>query len=162
MKKTKTIVGLIVLLFIINIGFFAQREAVPLNISEQENVSELISPSDSVEKSTDTEVNVITYERNEWELDNLLQRTTTPFNPVRKDNLPSYSIVTVQYVPHVIIQIDGNADFLAYNFTGQGTITQPYIIANLSITASHTHLIFIRNTDAYFEIRDNYLNGINR
>ncbi|MHA2094474.1 MAG: right-handed parallel beta-helix repeat-containing protein [Candidatus Hodarchaeales archaeon] len=161
MKRTKSTVGLVLLIFLLNIGFFAEREGVIPNVLTQESLTELRTSSDIVETSTVTKTNEISYERNEWELNSIIQRKDSQYNPNRVE-LPSFSISSIQYVPHIIIQIDGNDDFLAYNFTGKGTNIEPYIIANLSITASFTHLISIRNTDAFFEIRDNYLDGINR
>jgi len=56
-------------------------------------------------------------------------------------------------IVHQPINIDSNDDFAGYNFTGDGTITTPYIIANLNITATGaTDGIFISGTTAYFEI----------
>jgi len=54
---------------------------------------------------------------------------------------------------HPPIYINSNDDFETYNFTGDGTIARPYIIANLNISATGaTNGIFISGTTVYFEI----------
>ncbi len=61
------------------------------------------------------------------------------------------------------ISIVSDADFgpSNYNFMGNGTQDFPYIIENCTITNNTSPLIYIRNTRVYFEIRFNYLDGIN-
>ncbi len=162
MKLNKTKFLLIFLLFVFNLGFFTQINGNFPRISESETMSPLASSYDLMDTSTELNTNYISYERNDWEPENILQRDSKPLRSVSDIPYPTFLVSATQYVPHVIIQIDGNADFMAYNFTGRGTLSDPYMIVNLSITASHTHLIYIRNTDVYFQIRDNYLNGINR
>ena len=161
MKITKTKSLLIIALFIMNFGFLVQTEGISPNKLTQESIPKLEQPSSSVERPTGQNDRKLVYEKDDWELESLNRETLILEKPIGKVDIPSFSISSTQYVSHTIIQIDGNADFTAYNFTGQGTTTNPYKIENLSISASHTHLIYIRNTDAYFEIRGNYLDGIN-
>ncbi|MCG2827483.1 MAG: right-handed parallel beta-helix repeat-containing protein [Thermoplasmatales archaeon] len=55
------------------------------------------------------------------------------------------------------IYIDGNAGFTKpdpVNGGGTGTVNDPYIIENYTISASTAHGIFIDNTDVYFIIRN--------
>ncbi len=78
-------------------------------------------------------------------------------------------VVTVRsagYQPHSIILIDGNGSFTATNgvASGTGTSTNPYIIEGWNVThisndVSNFYAIAIRNTTAYFTIRDVYLCG---
>jgi parallel beta-helix repeat protein len=58
--------------------------------------------------------------------------------------------------PHSPIYIDGNAGFTAANgvTSGSGTESDPYIIENWCISASDANGIEIRNTSAYFTIRN--------
>lgn len=74
---------------------------------------------------------------------------------------------SVSYQLHPIIIIDGNASFTAANgvSSGTGTRTNPYIIENWNIThfsndVSNFYAIVIRNTNAYFTIRNVYLCGV--
>ncbi|MEW6069366.1 MAG: right-handed parallel beta-helix repeat-containing protein [Candidatus Thermoplasmatota archaeon] len=57
---------------------------------------------------------------------------------------------------HAPIYIEGNADFTAANgvVSGTGGATDPYIIENWDINASTAHGVHIRNTTAYFVIRN--------
>jgi parallel beta-helix repeat protein len=59
------------------------------------------------------------------------------------------------------ILIDGNANFTSTNgvTSGYGTENNPYIIEGLDISASGAHGIEVRNTDAYFVIRNCYIHG---
>jgi hypothetical protein len=73
---------------------------------------------------------------------------------------------SVSYQLHSIILIDGNAAFTVANgvTSGTGTNTYPYIIENWNIThpadsAFNYYAILIRNTRAYFIIRNVYLCG---
>jgi parallel beta-helix repeat protein len=63
------------------------------------------------------------------------------------------------YITHSPIYIDGNADFTSANGvkSGSGTQSDPYIIEGWDIKASSTIGIYIRNTDAYFIIRNCYV-----
>ena len=73
---------------------------------------------------------------------------------------PMLSMKSVQYEPHPVISIIGNDDFNRQNFTGNGTLSNPYLIQDLEITANHTHLISIQDTTVHFVIKQNFLDGI--
>ncbi|MFX1482822.1 MAG: NosD domain-containing protein [Promethearchaeota archaeon] len=60
------------------------------------------------------------------------------------------------------IYIDDNDDFRALGFQGEGTEEEPYVIENLVIETSINNLIHVRDTTAYFEIRDCELDGLTR
>jgi len=71
------------------------------------------------------------------------------------------------YQPHPIILIDGNGSFTATNgvTSGTGANTNPYIIEDWNVThisndVSNFYAIVIRNTNAYFTIRNVYLCGV--
>src|SRR3989442_7334230 len=71
------------------------------------------------------------------------------------------------YQPHPIILIDGNGSFTATNgvTSGTGTNTNPYIIEGWNVThisndVSNFYAIAIRNTTAYFTLRNVYLCGV--
>ncbi|MHA2249358.1 MAG: right-handed parallel beta-helix repeat-containing protein, partial [Candidatus Kariarchaeaceae archaeon] len=73
------------------------------------------------------------------------------------------------YQEHVPISIDGDSDFHFQAFgnwdlgyTRNGSASKPYVITGYNITSSTSNLIDIRNTDVYFEISDNVLDGIDR
>ena len=72
----------------------------------------------------------------------------------------SISAVSKQksYTPHDPISINGNAGFtsqaVSEGWAGDGTEGNPYIIKNYDINASSAHGIKIRNTNAYFIIRN--------
>ncbi|MFW9925678.1 MAG: NosD domain-containing protein, partial [Candidatus Thorarchaeota archaeon] len=57
-----------------------------------------------------------------------------------------------QYQPHSPIEISRNSDFDTLGFAGNGSIENPYIIANFSISSSTATSISIRDTTAYFII----------
>ncbi|MHA1927517.1 MAG: right-handed parallel beta-helix repeat-containing protein [Candidatus Thorarchaeota archaeon] len=57
------------------------------------------------------------------------------------------------YTPHDSITIYSNNDFSDQGFPGSGTLGEPYVIEGLNITTTG-ECISIRNTDAYFVIRD--------
>ena len=68
---------------------------------------------------------------------------------------------SADYQLHPIILIDGNAAFTVADgvTSGTGTSTHPYIIENWNIThpsdsVSNYYAILIRNTNAYFTIRN--------
>ncbi len=65
------------------------------------------------------------------------------------------------YTPHPPIRIDGNGDFTSGNGVtgGTGTPSDPYVIEGWEITTSAWHGIDVRNTDASFVIRGNYLHS---
>jgi parallel beta-helix repeat protein len=83
------------------------------------------------------------------------------YNRPLQDSLASFT----QNEEHSPILISGDDDFkvqAAYeNWTGNGNATNPFIIENYIINASEV-LIDIRHTSCYFEIKNNYLSGINR
>ncbi|MFX0204131.1 MAG: right-handed parallel beta-helix repeat-containing protein, partial [Candidatus Hodarchaeota archaeon] len=64
-----------------------------------------------------------------------------------------------QYVEHEPIRIAKNEDFAALGFPGVGTPFTPYLIEGLNITSATRTLIRIKDTTAYFCIRNNLLNG---
>jgi len=61
--------------------------------------------------------------------------------------------------PHAPVYIEGNDDFTAVNgvVAGSGTESDPYIIENWDISAKNANGIEIRNTTAYFVIRNCYV-----
>ena len=64
------------------------------------------------------------------------------------------------YTPHAPIFINDNSDFATLGFNGSGTVADPYRIEGLNITSALCTLITIRNTNVYFEINDNLLDGL--
>ena len=65
------------------------------------------------------------------------------------------------YVPHAPIFITNDAGFSAAGFPGDGTPENPYRIAGLNITSfAPNGLIYIENTQAYFQIKDNFIQGV--
>ena len=84
----------------------------------------------------------------------------TPYSIDGGSNTDSYPRA-YPYFPHNPIYIDKDTDFAALGFPGQGTENDPYIIEEYFIINSTTQLIYVRNTTAYFIIRNNLLNGIN-
>ena len=61
-------------------------------------------------------------------------------------------------INHILIQ--SNEDFYNANFEGNGTEENPFIIENFSFTGYDGPLIKIQNTNLYFIIRENKLNGL--
>ncbi len=57
------------------------------------------------------------------------------------------------------IYIFGNDDFVNYGFPGSGTSEDPFVIEGLRLTNPNDNLINIFDTDAYFVIQYNELNG---
>ena len=66
-----------------------------------------------------------------------------------------------QYVAHEPISIQGDGDFAAFGFPGEGSVDNPYRIEGLNITSASHRLIHIEDTMAYFCIQNNLLNGLN-
>ncbi|MHA2292397.1 MAG: NosD domain-containing protein [Candidatus Hodarchaeales archaeon] len=62
--------------------------------------------------------------------------------------------------PQNPISIDSNADFKNYGFPGDGSADSPYIIEGYEIKDAIGPLIQILDTNVYFEIRNNYLDGM--
>lgn len=88
-----------------------------------------------------------------WSPDQLLSRMC-----FTQDVNQSASSISVQYVTHSPLSINGNNDFKAQaeeeNWPGEGTLSAPFLIDGLNITSQMTRpLIDIRNTDVYFQIR---------
>ena len=67
----------------------------------------------------------------------------------------------LNYIPHAPINIDSDDDFgtSGYDFLGIGLISDPYRIANLSITAGVDYGIKISGTSVYFVIENCYIEG---
>jgi parallel beta-helix repeat protein len=69
-----------------------------------------------------------------------------------------------QYTTHAPIVIENNTDFstqaLTEGWDGDGSQEDPYIISGLEIKNSIETLITIKDTDFYFEISNNNLDGI--
>ena len=64
-------------------------------------------------------------------------------------------------IPHAAISIDGNAALIAFpDKTGNGTISNPYIIEDLEIILGGSgYCIEIRNTNLYLTINNCTLDG---
>ena len=61
-------------------------------------------------------------------------------------------------IPHPIISITSDDDFISQGFPGNGSITEPYRIENLNITFSEAGIgIYITNTTKHCVIQNNYL-----
>lgn len=60
---------------------------------------------------------------------------------------------------HEAITILGDMDFEDYDFLGNGTENNPYIIENYNITTTEDHAIYISQTTKYFIIRNCILNA---
>jgi parallel beta-helix repeat protein len=58
------------------------------------------------------------------------------------------------------IEIRGNEDFDLYNFSGSGTVDNPFIIEGYDIESTET-FISVEHTDKHFHIRNNKFNGLN-
>jgi parallel beta-helix repeat protein len=71
------------------------------------------------------------------------------------------TIIANQYKLNPPIIIDDNDDFSNLGFNGSGTFNDPYRIEGLNITSSMGYLIEIKNTTAWFIIRNNLLDGLN-
>ncbi|MFX0092825.1 MAG: NosD domain-containing protein [Candidatus Hodarchaeota archaeon] len=73
------------------------------------------------------------------------------------------SIDSIMYVKHDPLLIDGNEDFLRQGalegWYGDGTSSDPIIIANYNITNDSGTLLAIKNTDLHFQIHSNLLTG---
>ena len=103
-------------------------------------------------------VNLINNSSNEQSYQN--HPVTNVFNT--ESSLSSIKEIT-EYVELEPVKILNNTAFgpSGYNFPGYGNETHPFIIENYNITSSTNHLIEIRNTDVFFEISNNSLDGIN-
>ena len=69
---------------------------------------------------------------------------------------------TIKVTVMFLIYIDGNLDFhqtaIENNFTGDGSLNDPYIIENYEIYATIAHGVHIKNTNLHFIIRDVIVN----
>jgi len=76
--------------------------------------------------------------------------------------LVSIPKVVWAYTPRDPIDIDGNGDFTSANGVagGSGVQLDPYVIENWDINTSNKDGIRMRNTDAWFVIRDSYIHSI--
>ncbi len=67
------------------------------------------------------------------------------------------------YTPHAIIQIDGNAEFLALDasegWEGDGSPENPIIITGYSFAANE-QMLRVENSDLHFKFIDNQLDGL--
>ncbi|MFW9956265.1 MAG: hypothetical protein ACFFD3_17095, partial [Candidatus Thorarchaeota archaeon] len=74
---------------------------------------------------------------------------------------PGTRLSPAEHVNHVPIIINGTADFESQGWPGDGSLGNPYLIAGLNITYDMNVIgIEIFNTDAYFVIRDCYVNQL--
>ena len=77
------------------------------------------------------------------------------------------SIAVNSYISHGAIDVDGNTQFKStataegwdLSGTRDGSSFAPFVISGYNITLTGTSLIKIHNTDLYFEIQGNILNG---
>ena len=95
-----------------------------------------------------------------------------PYHEKTQENFISVSMPQkIQYKTFTSISIDGNGDFQSQAtsnlWTGNGSISEPYIIDKVNVTgiSGTENLITIQNTDCYFIINNSIvsggLNGIN-
>ena len=65
---------------------------------------------------------------------------------------------TIKVIVKFLLYIDGNLDFhqtaTENNFTGDGSLNNPYVIENYEIYATIGHGVHIKNTNLHFIIRD--------
>lgn len=82
-----------------------------------------------------------------------------------KSKESSSSLTSINFeskISEIPIEIQENKDFEKLNIQGKGIRNNPYIIENFNITGSFERLIDIRNTDVYFEIKNNRLNSLSK
>ena len=82
-------------------------------------------------------------------------------NGFTENSISSKSSISLNYSisnPKIITK---NSQFSLHGFSGNGTIEDPYIIENLSISNNTSDLIVIESTTVYFIIRNCFLNSIN-
>jgi parallel beta-helix repeat protein len=84
--------------------------------------------------------------------------TSSEISEGSAEGLGLQDIFILSYITRSPIIITSNADFVSQGFPGNGTAEDPYVIAGYNITTTET-CIGIRNTDAYFVIRDCLLKG---
>ncbi|UCG00796.1 MAG: right-handed parallel beta-helix repeat-containing protein [Candidatus Heimdallarchaeota archaeon] len=87
-----------------------------------------------------------------------------PFCPRKASKTIHSSLGFVQYETHERIIIYGIDHFreiaVMEDWPGDGTSSNTFIIEGYNITDSYGDLIVIHDTNVYFIIRDNYLNGL--
>ena len=164
-------ISLFILFFLIIIGFVYNSNAMLTNLHNEK--------TNNIQSSNGILQNIST--QNQMGINNLKDSS------IHRGSLnPSYSIPLVTnnnfFVPqmasvtggptgtqglisHSPITITSNNDFASLGFPGDGSSTNPYLIDSLSIvttnlTLTTVSLISISNTDAYFIISNNYLNGV--
>lgn len=81
---------------------------------------------------------------------NVLKRKADNKMPNHTFNLSSEPII-----------INSDSDFKEYNFPGNGTIDNPYIISDITIITNETIGIFISQTTAYFLISNCFITATN-
>lgn len=79
--------------------------------------------------------------------------------PAEPTNLQS--IQTMNTVVTSPLSINGNAQLAVNSTSGSGTLSNPYIIGNYTISISSSPAISIQNTDAYFILQNNILTCTN-
>ena len=103
----------------------------------------------------------------------LFSLTSVPGNPVNNqvslqpqhqmEPTKCYQKIRNSYTDIDPIYITSNNSFTPEGFSGSGTDIDPYILENCRITNNtEPNLIWIINTDAYFIIRNNFIDGINK
>ena len=90
---------------------------------------------------------------------NLLVYTQSRFQSTQGFCTPLPYKVSTTYVEHATININGNDDFInqanAEDWPGEGTALNPYVISGYEIVGSGSeYLIYIWQTDIYFQIKD--------
>ncbi|MHA1577627.1 MAG: right-handed parallel beta-helix repeat-containing protein, partial [Candidatus Thorarchaeota archaeon] len=84
--------------------------------------------------------------------DNLRRSLQTADIPEVSISEYTYDIDSPGHIPHIPISIDGNAEFAAGGWPGDGSALTPYRIENYVINGSGSDCISIQNTDVYFII----------
>jgi parallel beta-helix repeat protein len=89
-----------------------------------------------------------------------LKSNQSVHHPIAKSMAVSFSNMTL-FTKFDPIIIENNSVFKNFNFSGDGSISNPFLIDGYNITTSSSNLIHIQDTTAYFIISNNLLNGIN-
>ncbi len=99
------------------------------------------------------------YPGNDWDEYTYIEAEHSLYDWPPYDN--SYPYVLGFLVPYDPIYIDGNENFTPVNgvVAGSGTLEDPYVINNWDINAENANGIEIRNTTAYFIIRNCHVHG---
>ena len=95
----------------------------------------------------------------------LLVINTSGISAAPETNITDSATITQTYTPHAVIQIDGNAEFLALdaseNWPGDGSPGNPIIITGYSFAAAEW-MFRVVNTDLHFKFIDNLLDGLSQ